>query len=53
MNCKAKPPKPKAAPFALFNNLNSSVVVKTEYFINPIAYRGGGAFWPAPSDCQP
>ena len=23
-------------------------------FFNPIAYGGGGgAFWPAPSDCQP
>ena len=29
----AEPPEPKATPFALFNNLNSSVVTKTEYFI--------------------
>ena len=26
------------------------VLVKHDLFVNPITYRGGGAFWPGPSD---
>ena len=35
LRLKAKQPKLRldSTPFALFNNLNSSVVTKTEYFI--------------------